>query len=114
MNAGLMRLALRNVLANALAYSPVEKPVLVRIVDSDDPLAIVFEISDQGPGIAPELRPRLFTRGGRGGAVYNKLGHGLGLYIVRRVMELHRGEVQLLARGPGPSSGTTVRLVVPQ
>jgi signal transduction histidine kinase len=35
--------------------------------------------------------------------------HGLGLYIVRRVMELHGGQVQLLASGPG---GTTMRLLV--
>jgi len=111
MNTGLLRLALRNVLANALNYSPPGSPVLARIVDSDDPLAIVFEICDEGPGIAAELQPRLFTRGARGSQVYNHLGHGLGLYIVRRVMELHSGEVQVLPRVP---RGLTVRLVVPQ
>jgi signal transduction histidine kinase len=111
MNAGLMRLALRNVVANALTYSPVAKPVAVRIMDSDDPLAIVFEVCDEGPGISAELLPRLFTRGARGSEAQQHLGHGLGLHIVRRVMELHGGEAQMV---PRPGGGLNVRLVVPQ
>lgn len=111
MNPGLMRLALRNVIANALAYSPPESMVVVRIVDSDEPLAMVFEVCDAGPGIDAELLPRLFERGARGRALRNPHGHGLGLYIVRRVMELHGGLVQVLPRAAG---GLSVRLVVPQ
>lgn len=111
LNVGLMRLALRNVLSNALAYSPVCKPVHLRVVDCDEPLAVVVEISDEGPGIPPELQSRLFQRGARGGQVSEHKGHGLGLHIVRRVMELHGGEVQML---PGEQGGLTVRLVVPQ
>ncbi|MCZ2495765.1 hypothetical protein GN316_03245 [Xylophilus sp. Kf1] len=111
MNSGLMRLALRNVIANALTYSPAGSPVTVAIVDSDDPLALVFEVQDLGPGIDAELLPRLFTRGGRGSRLRNPHGHGLGLYIVRRVMELHGGEVTAEQRTGG---GLTVRLVVPQ
>ena len=111
MNTGLMRLALRNVLANALAYSPAETPVVLRIADSDEPLAIVFEVCDQGPGIAPDLLPRLFKRGARGNHGNRHLGHGLGLHIVRRVLELHGGDAQVL---PRPGGGLTLRLVVPQ
>ena len=111
MNAGLMRLALRNVVANAIAYSPPDSPVVVRIVDSDEPLAIVFEVLDLGPGIDTDLLPRLFTRGARGSHVNNRLGHGLGLHIVRRVMELHGGEA---AASPRAGGGLTMRLVVPQ
>lgn len=110
-NAGLMRLALRNVVANALAYSPAPEPVVLRIVDSDDPLAIVFEICDRGPGISDELAPRLFTRGARGHQASGHRGHGLGLFIVRRVMELHGGHALALPRTGG---GLVVRLVVPQ
>ena len=111
MNLGLMRLALRNVIANALAYSPPDSRVVVRIADSDEPLAIVFEVCDAGPGIDAELLPRLFERGTRGRQLRNAQGHGLGLYIVRRVMELHGGEALVLPRAGG---GLAVRLVVPQ
>lgn len=111
MHPGLMRLALRNVIANALAYSPAGSPVVIRIADSDEPLALVFEVCDEGPGIDPELLPRLFSRGARGSQVRNRHGHGLGLYIVRRVLELHGGKASADPRAGG---GLIVRLVVPQ
>jgi two-component system, OmpR family, sensor kinase len=109
MDMSLARLALRNVLANALKFSPAESAVRVRIADSDVPLALLIEVSDAGPGIAPELLPRLFSRGARGSS--SKAGHGLGLYIAQRVMALHGGTVELLATGAG---GSTVRLTFVQ
>jgi two-component system, OmpR family, sensor kinase len=109
MDAGLMRLAVRNLLANALVHSPPETPVLVRVSDSDDPLALVIEVCDEGTGIAPDLRPRLFQRGARG--MHAQTGHGLGLYIVRRVMEMHGGQVDQRNNQP---SGSVFRLLIPQ
>lgn len=110
MNVGLMRLALRNLIANALAYSPPDAPVVVRIADSDEPLALVIEVSDRGSGFAPELLPRLFARGARGVQVHNRHGHGLGLYIVRRIMDMHQGEVRVQQA----EHGLTMGLVIPQ
>lgn len=109
MDSGLMRLALRNVLSNALAYSPPESPVVLRITDSDEPLALVFEVFDTGPGVRDELLPHLFERGVRGNQ--DVPGHGIGLYVVRRVMELHGGNVDLRPNAP---SGTVFRLWLPQ
>jgi PAS domain S-box-containing protein len=111
MDSGLMRLALRNLLINALQYSPAGAPVTLRLSDSDEPLALVFDVIDEGPGIEPEFAPRLFERGTRGNRTRQSTGHGLGLFIVRRVMELHGGSVALLQTG---AAGTTMRLVVPQ
>ena len=111
MNAGLMRLALRNLLGNALAYSPADQPVVVRISDSDEPLALVIEVCDQGDGIPPELLPRLFTRGARAADGQQRHGHGLGLYIVQRIMAMHGGEVKLQQSAP---RGLTMSLVIPQ
>lgn len=109
MDSGLMRLALRNVLSNALAYSPAESPVILRVTDSDEPLALVFEVLDTGPGVRDELLPRLFERGVRGNQ--DVPGHGIGLYVVRRVMELHGGTVDLR---PNEPTGTVFRLWLPQ
>ncbi|RZL37959.1 MAG: HAMP domain-containing histidine kinase [Rubrivivax sp.] len=111
MHPGLMRIALRNLLANALAYSPAGSPVTVRISDSEEPLALVIEVEDQGSGVDPDLLPRLFTRGARGETARNDHGHGLGLYIVRRVMELHQGTVALTRND---ASGSCFRLTIPQ
>jgi signal transduction histidine kinase len=110
MNAGLMRLALRNLIANALAYAPAESPVTVRIGESEEPLALLVDVCDRGAGIAPGLLPRLFGRGARGNHVNNPRGHGLGLYIVRRVAEMHGGAAQVHQA----ASGLTMRLVIPQ
>jgi len=109
MDMSLMRLALRNVLSNALKFSPAGSPVRVRIADSDEPLALVIDVSDSGSGIPRELKAGLFARGARGQDA--RSGHGLGLYIVRQVMSLHGGSVEVLDTG---ADGTTFRLIVDQ
>ncbi|WP_374679221.1 sensor histidine kinase, partial [Piscinibacter sp.] len=97
------------VLGNALAYSPAGSEVVLRVVDSDEPLALVFEIADRGPGIPAELMPRLFERGARGS--HGVPGHGIGLHVVRRVMELHGGSVDVQ---PNTPQGAVFRLWLPQ
>jgi PAS domain S-box-containing protein len=111
MDMGLMRLALRNLLSNALRYVPPASRVKVRVSDSDDPLGLVIEVVDKGPGVDPKVIPRLFERGVRGEAPEGTRGHGLGLFIVRRVMELHGGRVELAHNGP---DGATFRLLLVQ
>lgn len=108
MDMSLMRLALRNLLSNALKYSPPGSPVVLRLADSELPPGLVMDVIDQGGGVPDALRSRLFERGARGSS--SGSGHGLGLYIVRRVMELHGGQAALVESGEG---GTTMRLVVP-
>jgi two-component system, OmpR family, sensor kinase len=111
MDMSLMRLALRNVLSNALKFSPQGSVVQVRVADSEDPPALLIEVRDAGPGIPPTLMSHLFTRGGRGGS--GKAGHGLGLglYIVERVMSLHGSTVEVVSTG---TEGTTIRLTISQ
>lgn len=113
MDMSLMRLALRNLLANALRYSPSGSPVEVHLSDLDDPLALVIDVVDAGPGIPEALRDRLFERGAHKSRASGRSasGMGLGLYIVRRVMELHGGSVALTRSGP---DGATMRLLVEQ
>lgn len=107
----LMRLALRNLLANALKFSADDAPVIIRLTDSDDLPALVIEVIDSGHGIAPHRLSRLFERGKptEHERSSKREGLGLGLYIVRKVLELHDGRAELAANGP---SGVTMRLVV--
>lgn len=109
MDMSLMRLALRNLLTNALKYSPAGSEVVIRVSDSDEPLALVMDIADAGGAIPAHIVPNLFTRGARGAHPGVPAGHGLGLYIVRRVMELHAGRVEVTRNEPG---GVTLRLWV--
>ncbi len=94
----LVRLALRNLLVNALRHGADNGPVTVRLADSDEPLALIIDVVDQGSGIEARLVPRLFERGARGSG---SGGHGLGLFLVQRVMEQHGGQVMLLQNTPG-------------
>ena len=107
-NLSLLRLALRNLVRNALLHSHRGSTVTIRIADSDSPLGLLIDICDEGPGVDPALAPRLFERGSRGAGA--PPGHGLGLYIVRSVMQMHGGEARLHANGPG---GAQFRLTLP-
>ncbi len=111
MDMSLMRLALRNVLSNALKFSPPGEAVRLRITDTPEPPAVVIDVSDAGGGVPQDMQPHLFTRGARGNHVQGAHGLGLGLYIVERVMDLHHGTACVAHTGP---QGTTVRLVLPQ
>ena len=111
MDASLMRLALRNLLSNALRYSPRSEPVTVRLTDSDAPLALLIDVIDHGPGIAPDLLGQIFDRGGRRPQGAGARRKGLGLYIVRRVMEVHGGKVSLERND---RDGVTMRLMITQ
>ncbi|OYV52911.1 MAG: hypothetical protein B7Y73_00165 [Acidocella sp. 35-58-6] len=111
-DALLFRQAVGNILANAVRHAPPGSDITLRI--SGAPAnGVDIEIVDQGPGIATEHLPRLFDRfyqtdPARGHKAAQ--GSGLGLSIVRSIMELHGGQAVIeSARG----QGTCVRLHFP-
>lgn len=112
MEPNLLRLALRNLLSNALKFSPPGSPVTVRVSDSDEPLAVVLDVINSGAGIEAERLPLLFDRGGRATQNLGGRRQGLGLYIARRVMQLHQGTVTLESNGE--NGFTVMRLTLVQ
>ncbi|MEX2194835.1 MAG: HAMP domain-containing sensor histidine kinase [Thermoleophilaceae bacterium] len=103
----LHRLAL-NLLENAVRHTP--PGTAVRGSVRRDGEAAVLVVEDEGPGIPPDQRPRVFERFVRGPGDAGPGGSGLGLAIVRAVAESHGGEVAL-ADGPGGRGARfTVRL----
>ena len=94
---GLMRIALRNVLENAVRHSPVGGEVWARVDVGQGEGEIAISIEDQGPGLAPDQRARALDRGWRGGGD----GQGLGLAIVASVMARTGGVVALDAAESG-------------
>lgn len=111
MNLSLMRLALRNLIVNALTYSPSDSPVAVQVRDMDTPLGVSIDVCDKGPGFEPGLVAKLFSRGQRGTRASQPGGHGLGLHIVKRVMQMHGGGAELAHNAPGEA--VTMRLTLP-
>ncbi len=104
----LFKLALKQVLDNALKYSPPVSPINVRI--SDGAGSVNFEITDHGPGIPQQEQGRLFERFYRSPSVKNQVpGFGLGLAIANSIVQAHHGELTVNSR-PGE---TTFRVSLP-
>ena len=103
-----LRMAVTNLLDNALRYTPAggEAELAVR----EDAGGWRVEVSDNGPGLPPEERQRVFDRFYRG-RDSRAPGSGLGLAIVREVARLHGGEA-FIGDGPG-GRGLTVGFRLP-
>lgn len=102
----LLLLAFRNVVANALAYS--SDPVQVRVAHTSGHL--VVEVIDTGRGVHPDDLPHVTEELFRGGNVHEVPGSGLGLSIVDRIVERHRGSLELRSR---LDQGTIVTIQLP-
>jgi two-component system OmpR family sensor kinase len=96
-----------NLLANARTHTPPGTRVTVSLAAGDE---VVLTVADTGPGIAPELVPRIFERFARGaeGRSRDRGSTGLGLAIVHAVVAAHGGRVDVASR-PGRTV-LTVRL----
>jgi two-component system sensor histidine kinase KdpD len=109
----LVKLALKQVLDNALKYSPQRTAVKVRLSSDNNSVgdnAVNFEITDQGPGIPEQEQSRLFERFYRSPSIKNQVpGFGLGLAIANNIVLAHNGQLTVTSR-PGE---TTFRMRLP-
>jgi two-component system sensor histidine kinase KdpD len=104
----LMRLAIKQLIDNALKYSPADKPVAIRVLGSNGTLTI--EITDYGPGIPVEEETRIFQRFYRSPSVKDQIpGSGLGLSIAYSIVQAHKGDLTVTS-GRGE---TTFRITLP-
>ena len=90
-----LRQVLANLLANARLHTPAGTHVWVKLLQEDGRYRIV--VADNGPGISPQLRGKLFERFTRADASRNRQGGstGLGLAICAAIAQAHGGSVQL-------------------
>lgn len=95
-----------NLLTNAVKYGN-GKPILVRV--RQDETETRLEVKDQGLGIAPENQEKIFHRFERAISARNISGFGLGLYIVKQIVDAHGGTVGVESR-LGEGATFTVRL----
>lgn len=104
-----------NLVSNAVKYSPDGGEVRVRIETLADGQSRIA-ISDGGLGISPEEQRELFKPFARGAAVQGRIsGTGLGLYIVRQIIEAHGGTIKVRSElGVGTSFTVTLPATVPE
>jgi two-component system phosphate regulon sensor histidine kinase PhoR len=98
-----LRVAIGNIIDNALKYSQPEATVAIRLSETDH--AVAISISDNGPGIEPEHLPRIFERFYRVDKARSREvgGTGLGLAIVKHIVEAHNSKVTVSSE---PGKGT--------
>jgi signal transduction histidine kinase len=100
---------LTNLLDNAAKYTaPLGRIGLTAVPEGDD---IVFRVWDTGIGIAPEMLPHVFDLFWQSScAAHHSGGLGIGLALVRQIVELHGGSISAFSAGPGQGSEFVVRL----
>jgi signal transduction histidine kinase len=103
-----VRQILFNLLSNAIGFSAPGQTVTLAAMRRGD--EIVFKVSDRGRGIPPEVLTRVFDRFSTHTAGSRHRGVGLGLSIVRALVELHGGRVLI---DSAPNEGTTVTCIFP-
>lgn len=97
-----------NLVSNALKYGG-GKPVTVQLEAIDGGAKLT--VADQGIGIDPQDRERIFARFERAASPRHYGGLGLGLYVTRSIIEAHGGSVQVFST---PGAGSTFVVEVPR
>jgi len=99
-----------NLVTNALKYTPAEKGI--RITVTRERTEAVLRVEDEGSGIPPTLLPHVFDLFVQGKRTSDRRvgGLGLGLTLVRRLVELHGGRIEAVSAGPEQGSAFTVWL----
>lgn len=112
-DGGRLLQVLSNLLGNAIQHGSTEAPVSVGV--RGEGAAIVIEVHNDGPPIAPTLLPSLFEPFRQGEASQQRARQtgsmGLGLFIVHEIVHAHGGMVSVDSR---PARGTTFTVVVPR
>lgn len=110
-DAGRLQQIAWNLLSNAIKFTPKNGHIEVRLERNDDALKLI--VRDDGVGIAEDFLPYVFDRfrQANSSATRTHGGLGLGLSIVRHLVELHGG--RCLAESAGPQRGTTITIELP-
>jgi PAS domain S-box-containing protein len=101
---------LRNLLQNAVKYSPAESPIAIRLMQRERQACIA--VIDQGIGIAEEAQAHVFERyyRARQGAAHQVSGAGIGLSVVKEIVALHGGGVSVESSA---GQGSTFTICLP-
>ncbi len=109
-DADRVRQVLDNLLSNAIKFSPARSEVRTELRFENS--RWVLSVSDQGPGIPDDFRPRLFQKFSQSDSSDSRArgGTGLGLSICRAIVDRHQGDISIEC---GPEGGTTVYVSIP-
>ena len=96
-----------NLIGNAVKFNPPNAAVRLRLSRSDG--GVIFTVEDEGPGIPPEAQKHIFDKFYQGDSSHREEGNGLGLALVKRILNVCGGEIAQ-ENLPGRGCRFTVRL----
>lgn len=104
----MLQMAINNLIDNALKYAPKEKPVTINLEEGNGKIRV--EIKDEGKGIANEEKEKIFKKFYRVGNSSTRAakGTGLGLYLTKKIVLQHKGNIFVTDNTPNGSIFTIV------
>ena len=104
----LLQMLANNLMDNAIKYGAKESPVTVLVLEENN--KIFFSVKDQGRGIAPEEKEKIFSKFYRVGNAATKAakGTGLGLYLCKKIAEQHNANIFMTDNAPSGAIFTVI------
>lgn len=106
---GLLIQVWTNLIGNAIKFSETGQVIRIELLDQKE--CVVVSITDHGCGMAPEVQSRIFEKFYQGDPSHKSDGNGLGLALVKRIVELSDGVIEVLS---SPGGGSTFRVILPK
>lgn len=106
----MLRMAINNLLENAVKYTPADKPILIAIEQKNK--NVILQVIDEGEGISDTEKKKIFTKFYRIGNEESRTskGTGLGLYLTNKIVLQHKGRITVKDNTP---SGSVFEICLP-
>ena len=98
-----------NLIGNAIKFSEPGQELSLRLLDQTE--CAVVSVTDHGCGMTPEVQARIFEKFYQGDSSRKAMGNGLGLPLVKRIVELSDGVIEV---DSAPGQGSTFRVILPK
>lgn len=98
-----------NLISNAVKFSPSGSVIALTLLEQRE--CAVVTVSDRGCGMEPDVQERIFEKFYQGDTSHKAEGNGLGLALVRQIVELSQGVVEVESQ---PGKGSTFRVILPK
>ena len=98
-----------NLISNAIKFSPSGSEIALTLLEQR--VCAVVTVSDRGCGMEPDVQERIFEKFYQGDTSHKAEGNGLGLALVRQIVELSQGVVEVESQ---PGKGSTFRVILPK
>ena len=107
-NEELLKQVWVNLIDNAIKFTPNNGDVKIELMSFED--SVIFKVKDTGIGMTQDVKAQIFDKFYQGDTSHTTEGNGLGLTMVKKIVELHNGNIDVKSH---PNKGTIIKVVLP-